>query len=167
MGTDVRVSYLGFVTGAVLMTPGAVTHQVRRAVCTPPLGADPRLVQSRPALPGFGCLRSAPRLVEPAASPKPWHRRPWRVRRGEHGLGLESPSGVCGAVPKREAQSAALSGQLPPSPAPHSSPSSSKHTILQLNMNQRGIKLVVAKNENGVVTLIMPPPGGLIAQPGW
>jgi hypothetical protein len=34
-------------------------------------------------------------------------------------------------------------------------------------MNQRGIKLVVAKNENGVVTLIMPPPGGLIAQPGW
>jgi hypothetical protein len=38
---------------------------------------------------------------------------------------------------------------------------------LQLNMNQRGIKLAVAKNENGEITLTMPPPGGNVAQPGW
>ncbi|KIZ02370.1 hypothetical protein MNEG_5589 [Monoraphidium neglectum] len=37
----------------------------------------------------------------------------------------------------------------------------------QLNMNQRGIKLAVAKNENGEITLTMPPPGGNVAQPGW
>ncbi|KAI8465624.1 MAG: hypothetical protein J3K34DRAFT_525211 [Monoraphidium minutum] len=36
----------------------------------------------------------------------------------------------------------------------------------QLNMQQRAIKLAVTANGGGAVTLAMPPPGGLVAQPG-
>ena len=37
----------------------------------------------------------------------------------------------------------------------------------QVNMNQRAIKLEVAANAAGAVTLNMPPPGGAVAPPGW
>lgn len=34
-------------------------------------------------------------------------------------------------------------------------------------MNMRAVKLEVAANEGGAVTLNMPPPGGYAAPPGW
>lgn len=38
--------------------------------------------------------------------------------------------------------------------------------LLQNNMNQRAVRLVVASNSSGAVTLRMPP-NEYIAQPGW
>jgi hypothetical protein len=38
--------------------------------------------------------------------------------------------------------------------------------LLQVNMNQRAVKLIVSDNAGGVVTLAMPP-NQYIAPPGW
>jgi hypothetical protein len=37
----------------------------------------------------------------------------------------------------------------------------------KVNMNMRAIRLEVASNKGGRMALVMPPPGGRMAPPGW